>query len=230
VVYCPASGNCITIQQGSSFVYINNTSSAGHDPSNTTYWQQIAAAGAMGDVGAVGAKGSTGATGAEGATGATGAAGSGASGGAQVTDANGTAQGYLVGITTAGVLTIEHSGYVYNVYVDGTFTDGVIYYTGAGCTGTAYASAGGTANIKRLVKSITYSGANHVFYVLTGPGTNGVALSTTLPALLSTESNGLCVASTYSGYGYALSTITAATFGSTASGNPAVVPAPLSLP
>jgi hypothetical protein len=66
VVYCPLSGHCNTAQQGSSFVYINATSAAGHDPSNTTFWQQIVAAGLNGSNGADGSTGSTGANGATG--------------------------------------------------------------------------------------------------------------------------------------------------------------------
>jgi hypothetical protein len=46
-------------------VYVNATPSAGHDPyNNTTYWQQIAAAGLNGTNGSNGATGATGATGA----------------------------------------------------------------------------------------------------------------------------------------------------------------------
>jgi hypothetical protein len=63
VVYCQAAGNCSTAGQGSSYVYINGSSSAGNNPPNTTYWQQIAAAGANGSNGATGATGAAGATG-----------------------------------------------------------------------------------------------------------------------------------------------------------------------
>jgi hypothetical protein len=76
VVYCPASGACITADQGSSFVYINNNPSIGHDPSTAGYWQEIASAGLTGNTGATGPAGAAGATGAQGATGATGPAGS----------------------------------------------------------------------------------------------------------------------------------------------------------
>jgi hypothetical protein len=72
VVYCNAGGNCNTAQQGSSFVYIYGSATSGHDPGNTTYWQQIAAAGLNGSNGATG---STGPSGDVGATGATGPAG-----------------------------------------------------------------------------------------------------------------------------------------------------------
>ncbi|MBB4259716.1 MULTISPECIES: hypothetical protein [unclassified Bradyrhizobium] len=53
---------------GSSYIYINETPSAGHTAPNTTYWQLLAS------------KGDTGAAGSNGATGATGPAGAGATG------------------------------------------------------------------------------------------------------------------------------------------------------
>ncbi|MBB4391822.1 hypothetical protein [Bradyrhizobium sp. ERR14] len=56
---------------GSSYIYINETPSAGHPAPNTTYWQLLAS---KGDAGAAGVDGSNG------ATGATGPAGAGATG------------------------------------------------------------------------------------------------------------------------------------------------------
>jgi len=57
VVYCQAAGACLAADQGSTYEYINGSSSSGHDPSSTTYWQQITAAGADGAAGATGATG-----------------------------------------------------------------------------------------------------------------------------------------------------------------------------
>ena len=80
VVYCPRSGACSTSAQGSSYVYVHATAAAGQDPyNNTTYWQQVTAAGLVGNTGATGATGAAGPAGATGATGPAGSAGSGAS-------------------------------------------------------------------------------------------------------------------------------------------------------
>jgi Phage Tail Collar Domain/Collagen triple helix repeat (20 copies) len=60
VVYCQSSGACATADQGSTYLYINASSTAGNDPGNTTYWQQIAAAGLNGATGATGPSGTAG--------------------------------------------------------------------------------------------------------------------------------------------------------------------------
>lgn len=79
VVYCPNPGACVSADQGSSYVYINAASSSGNDPSNTTYWQEIAAAGAQGPQGPAGATGPAGPTGPQGPAGANGSSATGAS-------------------------------------------------------------------------------------------------------------------------------------------------------
>jgi len=61
VVYCQASGNCNSAQQGSSYVCIQATTGT-QDPSNSSYWQQIASAGSNGSNGTTGATGATGVT------------------------------------------------------------------------------------------------------------------------------------------------------------------------
>jgi hypothetical protein len=62
VVFCTSGGNCPTAQQGSSYVAIQATTGT-QNPSNTSYWQQIAAAGANGTNGTNGTNGATGPTG-----------------------------------------------------------------------------------------------------------------------------------------------------------------------
>ncbi|MEO6923927.1 MAG: hypothetical protein ABI142_08880, partial [Bryocella sp.] len=113
VVYCPASGACTTGAQGSSYIYVSGSPSAGKDPyNNTGYWQQITAAGATGLNGVAGVSGVNGATG---ATGATGAAGSGGSSSAIVlSGAGSTAVGAVIVTTdiignpqTASVLPLQ---------------------------------------------------------------------------------------------------------------------------
>jgi len=63
VVFCTSGGGCPTAQQGSSYIAAQAATGA-QDPSNSTFWHQIAAAGANGTNGAAGATGATGPSGA----------------------------------------------------------------------------------------------------------------------------------------------------------------------
>jgi len=105
---------------------------------------QPGATGPAGPTGATGAKGATGATGVgtAGPTGPTGPAGS-SSGGLTLKDANNATLGSIIYLgPTFTVLT--PSKYTVDINYDGTFNSGQIWYSGAGCTGTAYLNSGGS--------------------------------------------------------------------------------------
>jgi hypothetical protein len=74
VVFCTSGGGCPTAQQGSSYIAAQAATGA-QDPSNSTFWHQIAAAGANGTNGAAGATGATGPTGPTGTGGGSSATG-----------------------------------------------------------------------------------------------------------------------------------------------------------
>ena len=106
---------------------------------------QAGATGATGAKGATGAQGPTGATGVgtAGPAGPTGPAGS-STGGLTLKDANNATLGSIIYLgATFTVLT--PSKYTVDINYDGTFPSGQIWYTGAGCTGTAYLNSGGSA-------------------------------------------------------------------------------------
>jgi hypothetical protein len=207
--------------------YIAIAASTNVVPTNTTAWNIIAATGANGATGATGATGPAGPTGPAGATGATGAAGS---GGALLKDKNGTSQGYLINYDSYFYFTVEHSGYLYQVGVDGTFPAGQIWWTGSNCTGTPYLNDGVSGGAQMLAKNLVYSAKTNELYTLSNPNANGV--STSVPITAGSIENPTCYNNSPAASvgGWAMTPTTPATVGSTATGNPLTVPAPLQLP
>ncbi|MBB5317071.1 hypothetical protein HDF09_001740 [Edaphobacter lichenicola] len=219
--------------------YIAIAASTNVVPTNTTAWNIVAAAGANGANGANGATGATGATGANGApgpagptgpTGATGATGAAGSGGALLKDKNGASQGYLISYDNYFHYTVEHSGYIYQVGVDGTFPTAQIWWTGSNCTGTPYYNDGGSGGAQMLAKNLVYSAKTNELYTLSNPNSLGISTSVLISA--GSIENPTCYnySPAVSTGGWALTPTTPATVGSTATGNPLTVPAPFQLP
>ncbi|HXP07870.1 MAG TPA: DNRLRE domain-containing protein [Acidobacteriaceae bacterium] len=216
---------------GSSYIAI--VASTNVVPTSTTAWNVIAAEGAAGTNGASGAQGATGPagpTGPTGPTGATGATGPAGSGAAMLKDKNGVSQGYLISYDNYFDFTVEHSGYIYQVGVDGTFPPAQIYWTGSNCTGTPYLNDGESGGVTMLAKNLTYSAKTNQLYTLSNP--NGVGISTSVAISALSIENPTCYnySPAVAAGGWALTATTPAAIGSTASGNPLTVPAPLELP
>jgi hypothetical protein len=62
-------------------------------------------------------------------------------------DKNGNTQGLLLGYDNYFDYTIEHSGYIYQLSVDGTFPTAQIWWTGSNCTGTPYLNDGESGGV-----------------------------------------------------------------------------------
>jgi hypothetical protein len=161
-------------------------------------------------------------TGPAGAPGATGAAGS---GGLILKDKNGVSQGNLVSFDNAFYYTIQNAGYFYRIGADGTFPTGQIYWTGANCTGTPYLNSGSGAGHTRIANSLVYSAMANQLYTLSSPDANGV--STSVAVTSQSIENPTCYASSGSVAGWAMTPVTPAAIGSTATGTPLKVPVPL---
>jgi hypothetical protein len=200
---------------------------------NTSVWNIVAAQGATGTNGAAGAQGATGPagpSGPSGPTGATGATGPAGAGGALLKDKNGTSQGYLIAYDNYFNYTVEHSGYIYQLGVDGTFPAAQIWWTGSNCTGTPYLNDGESGGVKMLAKNVTYSAKTNELYTLSNPNSLGISTSVAITALSIENPTCYNYSPALSVGGWALTATTPATVGSTATGNPLTVPAPLELP
>jgi hypothetical protein len=126
--------------------------------------------------------------------------------------------------------TVEHSGYFYQIGVDGTFPAGQIYWTGPNCTGTPYLNDGwgGSGGQKMLATQLTYSAKTNTLYTLSNPNSSGV--STSVAVTSASIENPTCYASAGTVSGWALTPTSPATVGSSATGTPLTVPAPFQLP
>ena len=228
VVFC--STTCST--NGSSYISLVSGGNQGFDPpTSNAKWGLVAKAGATGPVGAAGATGASGPMGPSGPTGPTGAAGpAGPAGSAGLTlkDRNGVSQGYLIGYDNYFYFTVENSGYFYQVGVDGTFFIGQIYWTGANCTGTPYLNDGVSGGATTFAKQVTYSAAANSLYILANPNAGGISTSVQITA--GSIENPTCMPAGYAAGGWAMTPISPATIGSTASGTPLKTPAPFLLP
>jgi hypothetical protein len=187
VVFCPQSGACSTGAQGSSWVFVNATPTAGQDPyNNATYWQQIAAAGLNGSNGSVGATGATGATGPAG-TAATGASPSGVPYSVSTYSISQASANYLLpggqqysaGSLYSAVLT----------YVPTACTPSMTFYNNTGVSltpnlisvtvsGFTYTNAGSTSP----TLSCTASGGSSCSVTATGQLSAGQYISITAPS------------------------------------------------
>ena len=216
---------------GSSYIAIQGSTNV--VPTNTTAWSIVATAGTNGATGATGAQGATGPAGPSGPTGptgATGATGPAGSGGAMLKDKNGTTQGYLIAYDNYFYFTVEHSGYLYQVGVDGTFPAAQIWWTGSNCTGTPYLNDGISGGARMLAKNLTYSAKTNLLYTLSNPDSVGVSTSVPMSALSIENPTCYNYSPAVAAGGWTLTATTPATVGSTATGNPLTVPAPLVLP
>jgi hypothetical protein len=113
---------------------------------------------------------------------------------------------------------------------DGKVPNGQIYWTGAGCTGTAYLNDGngGTAPFDPLwVKSATFSAAAASFMVPNTAATSGAVISGALTS--AAIENPACGASAGTASGWQLKTATPAQLGLPANASDGTFATPLSI-
>jgi hypothetical protein len=115
-------------------------------------------------------------------TGATGPTGPAGVGGALLKDKNGNSQGYLISYGKYFNYTVEHSGYLYQLGVDGTFPIAQIWWTGANCTGTPYLNDGIGGGAQMLAKNLAYSVKTNLLYTLSNPNALGISTSVAINA------------------------------------------------
>ncbi|WP_435745901.1 hypothetical protein [Nocardioides sp. SYSU DS0663] len=167
--------------------------------------------GPKGDTGATGAPGPKGDTGEQGPRGEVGPQGPAGTGGYKVLDANGGLIGTAVSIADAGLTVMTSSNYLLNVGWDGSLYPAQAYYTGAGCTGTAYLNSGWSEAGPIYAKTLVYLGTPNTLAV---PDTAVGAMSAPNVALTAaTIDNPECGASAGTRHGYQLKHVSAAAVG-----------------
>jgi hypothetical protein len=180
--------------------------------------------GAAGPQGLKGDKGDTGAAGPQGVKGDQGIQGPAGSGGTSLVDGNNVTLGRVISSGRDQVTVLTSTGYQTSIPFDGVFKPAQIYYTGAGCTGTAYLNDGngGTPPFDAISgKWLVYSGSMNT---LMAPATvtNGFSMGEAFTA--ATIDNPACGASAGTRSGWKLQAITR-----TAAGLPADIATPLTM-
>jgi hypothetical protein len=97
-------------------------------------------------------------------------------------DKNGNSQGYLISYDNYFNYTVEHSGYLYQLGVDGTFPIAQIWWTGANCTGIPYLNDGIGGGAQMLAKNLAYSAKTNLLYTLSNPNALGISTSVAINA------------------------------------------------
>lgn len=175
-------------------------------------------AGPAGPAGPTGATGATGAQGPMGPAGPTGATGPvGPSGGANVYDANSVLLGRAIAADDEGVTLFTSTGHLATLRWDGSFETSPVFFTTAGCTGTAYLNSRATASRRIFAKRVVFSKYTASIYVPNATTSASVAGA-------SSDSDGLCRTTGTAAHGWALTATTRATVGL-----PATISGPLTL-
>lgn len=144
------------------------------------------------------------------------AAGGGA-GGATLVDGNAVNLGRVVSTTREAATVLTSTGYIVTIPFDGVFKPAQIYYTGAGCTGTAYLNDGngGTPPFETIGgKWVVFSGSQNT---LMAPATVVSGFSTGVSFTAATIDNPTCGASAGLRSGWQLTAISRVTAGLPAS-------------
>jgi hypothetical protein len=157
-----------------------------------------------------GVDGEDGAVGPQGPQGPAGSAG-GDTAAIQVKDGNGNVLGRMLSIDDWGVYFLTNLGYREYLYYDGTMAPGQIWYTGAGCSGTAYLNSGSPDVPGIYAKTVVYSNAFGSLMVPDGPGADGTVPVT--EPFAATIDNPTCGPAGYVAHGWKLKTTTAAAVG-----------------
>ncbi|KQY62449.1 MULTISPECIES: collagen-like protein [unclassified Nocardioides] len=166
--------------------------------------------GPAGPAGPVGPAGPAGEDGADGATGPAGPAGP-AGGGTVLKDGNGVTVGKVQSIARNSVTVLTSSGYMLTVGWDGSIAPAQAYYTGAGCTGTAYLNSGSSTPSWLYAKTLVYLGSANTLAVPAVLDGSGAAANTGFTA--ATIDNPACGASAGARNGWELKATTAANTG-----------------
>ena len=170
----------------------------------------IGLTGPAGATGATGPAGPTGATGPAGPTGATGPAGPGG-GGVVLVDNNSAEIGKVLYADGYGATVLTTTGHTVSLNWDGTISPGQIYYTGAGCTGTAYLNSGWSGAGPLYGSQVVYSGSFGSLMVPTNLDANGLTPNASFTS--SSIDNPTCGSSSGTRNGYLLVSTSAAGVG-----------------
>jgi hypothetical protein len=90
-------------------------------------------------------------------------------------DGGGRSIGTVVSMSRTSVSALTSAGYFVTVRWDGTIPVAQAYYTGAGCTGTAYLNSGGPGPNPLFAKTVVWLGSAGSLAVPTDVGANGAA-------------------------------------------------------
>ena len=171
------------------------------------------ATGPAGPQGATGPAGSVGPVGPAGAQGATGPQGPAGPGMLTLWDANGTKLGTIMSLPSYGsaVEVYTSTGHVLALGWDGTMAPEQIYYTGAGCTGTAYLNSGWELAPPIWGRGVVYSGSLGTLMTLANPDANGLVPNVAMTS--AAIDNPTCGTSSGTNHGYLLAPASAASVG-----------------
>lgn len=164
--------------------------------------------GEQGEPGLQGPQGEPGEDGADGAPGPPGATGPGAT---RLLDGDGEVVGTVISATGWGVSVVTGSGHIAAFQWDGTMYPAQIYYTGAGCTGTAYLNSGGSTTVPFSGREVQWSASMGTLMVPTDLDANGIAPLVTVSVL--TMDNPGCNGSPGNQQGWKLAARTASAVG-----------------
>ncbi len=162
--------------------------------------------GATGPAGPAGPQGPPGPKGDTGATGATGPAGPGAT---VLKDGSGNTVGTVDSMSRNSVTVLTGSGYLLTVDWDGTFYPAQAYYTGAGCTGTAYLNAGSPGPYPLYAKTLVYLKSANTLAIPATVDATGSAPNTSFTSASIDNPDCAASASTVSGWQLKATTATA---------------------
>ena len=94
---------------------------------------------------------------------------------------------------------------------DGTMSAAQIYYTGAGCSGSAYLNSGWSLAGPSWDRVVVYSGSLGSLMTITNGDANGLSPNTSFTS--STIDNPTCMSSAGTNHGYSLATASATSVG-----------------
>jgi hypothetical protein len=117
----------------------------------------------------------------------------------------------VISASGSGVGILTSTGHVVFLNWDGTISPGQIYYTGAGCTGTAYLNSGWSQAGPYWRGEVVYSGSFDALMVPTDLDANGQSPNVSFTS--ATIDNPACGSSSGARHGYRLTTTTPAAVG-----------------
>lgn len=126
-------------------------------------------------------------------------------------DSNDATIGRVISAGGHGVTVLTSSGHVLSLEWDGTMSPAQIYYTGGGCTGTAYLNSGWSEAGPYWAKQVVFSGSFGSLMMPTGANPNNLTPNTAFTA--AAIDNPTCGLASGTRHGYLLATTTATVVG-----------------